>query len=65
MKKAGGRRRQLTDLKKAVCCSSENVQGEEWQKNGLRGVPRVTESLGKANNHFSPTQTGSETAPLR
>ena len=29
----------------------------------VRGVPRVTRTLGKANSHFDPTQTGLGTAP--
>ena len=28
-----------------------------------KGVPGVTGTLGKANSHFNPTQTGSGTAP--
>ena len=39
MKKAGERRRQLTDFGKAVCCHSAVVQGAARRKNGLRGVP--------------------------
>ena len=31
----------------------------------VRGVPEVTGILGKANSHFSSTQTGSGTAPPR
>ena len=31
----------------------------------IKGVPRVTGTLGKANNHFDPIQTGSGAAPLR
>ena len=31
----------------------------------VRGVPRVTGTLGKANSHFNPTQMGLGTAPPR
>ena len=31
----------------------------------VRGVPGVTGTLGKANSHFYPTQTGLGTAPPR
>ena len=31
----------------------------------VREVPGVTGTLGKANSHFDPTQTGSGTAPPR
>ena len=31
----------------------------------VSGVPGVTGTLGKANNHFDPTQTGLGTAPPR
>ena len=31
----------------------------------VRGVPEVSETLGKANSHFDPTQTGSGTASTR
>ena len=31
----------------------------------VRGVPRVTGTLGKANSHFDLTQTGLGTAPPR
>ena len=31
----------------------------------VRGVPRVTGTLGKANSHFDPTQTKLGTAPPR
>ena len=31
----------------------------------VRDVPGVTGTLGKANSHFDPTQTGMETAPPR
>ena len=31
----------------------------------VRGVPGVTGTLGKANSHFNPTETGLGTAPPR
>ena len=31
----------------------------------VRGVPGVTGTIGKANSHFNPTQTGLGTAPPR
>ena len=65
MKKAGEGKRQATDFREAVCCPSAVVQGATRQKNGLRGVPGVPGTLGKANSHFDPTQTGSETASPR
>ena len=64
MKKAG-ERRQSTDFRKAVCCSSAVVQTGARRKNGSRGVPGVTGTFGKANSHFDPIQTGSGTAPPR
>ena len=58
MKKAGEERTQATDFREAVCCPSTVVQGTARQKNGLRGVPGVTGTLGKANSNFDPAQTG-------
>ena len=60
---SGKGRRQATDFKKAVCCPSVGVQGAAREKMGR--VPGVTGTLGKANSHFDPTQTGSGTAPPR
>ena len=65
MKKAGERRKQSTDFTKAVCCPSAVVQGAARQKNSSRRMPGVTGTLGKANIHFDPTQTGSGTVPPR
>ena len=65
MKKAGEKRRLDTDFREAVCCLSAVVQGAARQKNGSRGVPKVTGTFEKANSRFDPTQTGSRTAPLR
>ena len=57
-RKAGVKRRQA-NFKEAACYPSAVVQGAARRKNGLReGVPRVTGTLGKANSHFGPTQTG-------
>ena len=64
--KVGEEQRLATDFEEAACCPSAVVQGAERQKIGLcEGVPGVTETLGKANSHFHPTQTGSWTAPSR
>ena len=35
------------------------------RKQMLRGVSEVTATLGKANSHFDPTQTGDRTTTLR
>ena len=43
--------------------SFRGLQGEKMIC--IRGVPGVTETLGKANSHFIPTQTGLGTAPPR
>ena len=63
-RKAGEKRRQATDFKKAACCSSAVVQGKNGKKMiCVTGVLGATGTLGKANGHFDPTQTGSGTAP--
>ena len=57
-RKAGEERRQA-DFKEAACYPSAVVQGAARQKMVcVRGVPGVTGTLGKTNNHFDPTQTG-------
>ena len=61
MKKAEEGRRQATNFREAMCCTSAVVQGAAWQKMVRGGVPEVTGSLGKVNSHFD--QTGSGTAP--
>ena len=62
-RKAGEGRRLVTDFKRAVCCSSV-IQGVAKRKMVCaRGVPGVTGTLGKANNHFDPTQIRSMTTP--
>ena len=61
-RKAGEERRHATDFKEAACCPSAVVQGAAWHKMVCaRGVPVVTGTLGKADRHFDPTQTGSMT----
>ena len=64
-RKAGEERRQA-DFKEAACYPSVVVQGLHGEKMVcVSGVPGVTGILGKANNHFNPTQTGLGTAPPR
>ena len=59
-------RKQATDFKEAACRPSAVVYGTARQKMVcVRGVPRVTGTLGKANNHFDPTRMGSGTASPR
>ena len=53
-RKAGEQRRQ-TDFIEAACYPFVVVQGEIVC---VRGVPRLTGTLGKTNSHFNPTQTG-------
>ena len=57
-RKAGVERRQA-NFKAAACYPSAVVQGAARQKMVcVRGVPGVTGTLGKANSHFDPIQTG-------
>ena len=52
-------RRRPADFKEAACYPSAVVQGAARRKMVcVRGVPGVTGTLGKANSHFNPTQTG-------
>ena len=61
-KKAGEERRQA-DFEETACYPSAVVQGLHNEKMVcVRGVPGVTGTLGKANSHFDPTQTGLGTA---
>ena len=61
-RKVGEERRQV-DFKEAACYPSAVGQGATRQKMVcMRGVPGVTGTLGKANSHFNPTQTGLGTA---
>ena len=56
----------LKNFKEAVCCVSAVVQGAARRKNGLcEGSALGNWTLGKANSHFDPAQTGSGTAPSR
>ena len=65
MRKAGEERRQA-DFKETVGYLSAVVQRAARQKNAFcEGSARVTGTLGKANSHFKPTQTGLGTAPPR
>ena len=53
-----GRRREKTgtDFKEAACYPSAVVQVQNGKKMVCaRGVPGVTETLGKPNSHFDPT----------
>ena len=53
-----GRRRQA-NFKEAECYPSAVVLGLHGEKMVcVRGVPGVTGTLGEANSHFDPTQTG-------
>ena len=57
--RAGEERRMSIDFKEAACCPSAVVQGQHGKKIiCVRGVPGVTGTLGKANSHFDPIQTG-------
>ena len=61
-REAGEKRKQPTDFNEAACRPSAVVQEAAREKMVYaRGVPRVTETLGKAMSHFDPTQTGSRT----
>ena len=59
-RKAGEERRQATDFKVAVCCPSAIVQGGQHGERMVcvTVVLGVTWTLGKANSHFDPHQTG-------
>ena len=65
-KELGEERKQPTDFKEAACRPSEVVQRAARRKmvcmRKLLGVPGILE---KANSHFDPTQTESETASPR
>ena len=55
-RKAGEDRPILKRLRATLLRSFRGLHGEKmvW----VRGVPVVTGTLGKANSHFDPTQTG-------
>ena len=62
-RKAGEDRRQA-DSKEAACYPSAVVQWLHGEKMVcVRGVSGVTGTLGKANSHFNPIQTGLGTKP--
>ena len=61
-KRKADKRRQATNFEEAACCPNLVVQGAAGEKMVCaRGVLRVTGTLGKANSHFDPIQTGSGT----
>ena len=53
----------LKRLRATLLRSFRGLHGEKMVC--VRGVPRVTGTLGKANSDFNPTQTGLGTAPSR
>ena len=53
----------FTQPEKAFCVLELSKTDSTTLDNG--GVPGVTGTLGKANSHFDPTQTGPGTAPPR
>ena len=55
-KKAGEDRPILKRLRATLLRSFRGLHGEKMVC--VRGVPGVTETIGKANTHFDPTQTG-------
>ena len=65
-KRKAGEERTQADFKETACYPSADVQGTARRKMVcVRGVPGVTGTIGKANSHFNPTQTGLGTAPPR
>ena len=65
-KRKTGKERRQANFKEAACYFSAPVQRAAQQKNGLcEKSAGVTGTLGKANSHFDPTQTGLGTATLR
>ena len=59
------KRENMQSISKRLCAtllwSFKGYHGEEMVC--VRGVPKVTGILGKANSYFNPTQMGSGTAP--
>ena len=53
----------LKRLRASLLPSFRGLNGEKMVC--VRGVPGVTGTLGKANSHFNPTETGLGTAPPR
>ena len=62
-RKAGEDKPILKRLRAALLRSFRGLHDEKMVC--VRGVPGVTGTLGKANSHFNPTQTGLGTAPQR
>ena len=62
-RKAGEDRPILKRLRATLLRSFWGLHGKKMVC--VRGVPRVTGTLGKAHSHFDPTQTGLGTAPPR
>ena len=50
-------------LKKLCAALLRSFKGQHSEK--MKGVPGVPGTLGKANSHFDPTQTGSGTTTPR
>ena len=50
-------------LKKLCAALPRSFRGQHSEK--MKGVPGVAGTLGKANSHFDPIQTGSGTASPR
>ena len=59
-RKTGEDRPILKRLRATLLRSFRGLHGKKMVC--VRGVPGVTGTLGKANSHFNPTQTGLETA---
>ena len=58
-----GKREDRTILKRLCATLLRSFRGLHGEKMVcVRGVPGVTGTLGKANSHFNPTQTGLGTA---
>ena len=59
VKRNAGVKRKQANFKEAACYLLWSFRGLHSGKMVcVRGVPRVTGTLGKTNNHFYPTQTG-------
>ena len=66
MRRRAREERKQADFKETACYLSVVVQRAARQKMlCVRGVPGVTETLGKTISHFNPTQTGLGTTPPR
>ena len=60
-KRRAGKEKNMPPIFKKLFCSSAVIQGEAQQKNERECLGEIG-TLGKANSHFDPTQTGSGTA---